>query len=206
MVWLVRHRKTKGPGTARSGLNNRVTSRLYSKNSPNKTRRSRLYIRIYGPCYPQIVRKSRNYKRLSVVERAFRSLKSVDLKVRPIHHHLADRVRAHVLLCLLAAYVEWHMKQALTPLLFTDEEPEAGEALRASVVAPALRSPAALEKIQSRRTPDGLAVHSFPSMLQHLATLTLNQVTAAGRTLKMISTPTPLQRRAFELLGIAPAI
>jgi transposase len=148
----------------------------------------------------------RNYKRLSVVERAFRSLKSVDLKVRPIHHHLANRVRAHVLLCMLAAYVEWHMKQALTPLLFTDEEPEAGEALRFSVVAPALRSPAALEKIQSHRTRDGLAVHSFHSLLQDLATLTLNQVTAVGRPLQMISTPTPLQRRAFELLAVAPAV
>jgi transposase len=148
----------------------------------------------------------RQYKRLSVVERAFRSLKSVDLKVRPIHHHLADRVRAHVLLCMLAAYVEWHMKQALTPLLFTDEEPQAGEALRSSVVAPARRSPAALEKAQSHRTPDGFAVHSFPSLLQDLATLTLNQVTAAGRTLKMISTPTPLQRRAFALLGLVPAL
>ena len=98
----------------------------------------------------------RNYKRLSAVERAFRSLKSVDLKVRPIHHRLADRVRAHVLLCMLAAYVEWHMKQALSPLLFIDEEPQAGEALRSSVVAPAQRSPAALEKTQSHRTNDGL--------------------------------------------------
>lgn len=133
----------------------------------------------------------RNYKRLSIVERAFRSLKSVDLKLRPIHHHLANRVRAHVLLCMLAAYVEWLMKQALTPLLFTDEEPEAGEALRSSVVAPALRSPAALEKTQSHRTRDGLALHSFHSLLQDLATLTLNQVTAVGRPLQMISTPTP---------------
>jgi Transposase DDE domain len=148
----------------------------------------------------------RNYKRLAVVERAFRSLKSVDLKVRPIHHHLANRVRAHVLLCMLAAYVEWHMKQALTPLLFTDEEPQAGEALRASVVAPARRSPAALEKTQSHRTRDGLAVHRFHSLLQDLATLTLNQVTAVGRPLQMISTPTPLQRRAFDLLGVVPAV
>ena len=107
---------------------------------------------------------------------------------------------------MLAAYVEWHMKQALTPLLFIDEEPEAGEALRSSVVAPAQRSPAALDKTQSHRTTDGLAVHSFPSLLQDLATLTLNRVTAAGRTLQMIATPTPLQRRAFELLGVVPAV
>jgi hypothetical protein len=132
----------------------------------------------------------RNYKRLAVVERAFRSLKSVDLKVRPIHHHLANRVRAPVLLCMLAAYVEWHMKQSLAPLLFTDEEPEAGKALRLSVVAPALRSPAALEKRQSHRRCDGLPVHSFHSLLQDLATLALNQVTAVGRTLQTISTPT----------------
>jgi transposase len=147
----------------------------------------------------------RNYKRLSVVERAFRSLKSVDLKVRPIYHHLANRVRAHVLLCMLAAYVEWHLKQALTPLLFTDEEPEIGELLRSSVVAPAQRSPAALEKGLNHRTTDGLAVHSFATLLEDLATLTLNQVSAAGRSMLMISTPTPLQRRAFDLLGLVPA-
>ena len=148
----------------------------------------------------------RQYKRLSVVERAFRSLKSVDLKVRPIHHHLADRVRAHILLCMLAAYVEWHIKQALTPLFFADEEPEAGEALRPSVVAPAQRSPAALRKVHTQTTADGLPVHSFATLLQDLATLTLNQVEAAGRSFQMISTPTPLQRRAFVLLGVAPAL
>jgi transposase len=148
----------------------------------------------------------RQYKRLSVVERAFRSLKSVDLKVRPIHHHLADRVRAHILLCMLAAYVEWHIKRALMPLLFTDEQPEAGEALRTSVVAPAERSPAALRKVHTQFTEDGLPVHSFTTLLQDLATLTLNQVEAAGRSFQMISTPTPLQRRAFELLGVAPTL
>lgn len=148
----------------------------------------------------------RCYKRLAQVERAFRSLKSVDLKVRPIYHRLADRVRAHVLLCMLAAYVEWHMKQSLTPLLFTDEEPEAGELLRSSVVAPAQRSAQALEKIHTRTTRDGFPVHSFATLIQDLATLTRNQVTVAGRTLEMISTPTLLQRRAFELLNVAPAL
>jgi transposase len=148
----------------------------------------------------------RNYKQLSVVERAFRSLKSVDLKVRPIHHHLPDRVRAHVLLCMLAAYVEWHLKQALAPLLFIDEQPEIGQALRSSVVAPSLRSPSAMEKIQSHRTTDGFPVHSFSTLLEDLATLTLNQVNAAGRSLQMISSPTSLQRRAFELLAVAPAL
>ena len=134
------------------------------------------------------------------------ALKSVDLKVRPIHHHLADRVRAHILLCMLAAYVEWHIKQALTPLFFADQEPEAGEALRPSVVAPAQRSPAALRKVHTQTTADGLPVHSFATLLQDLATLTLNQVEAAGRSFQMISTPTPLQRRAFVLLGVAPAL
>jgi transposase len=148
----------------------------------------------------------RCYKRLAQVERAFRSLKSVDLKVRPIYHRLADRVRAHVLLCMLAAYVEWHMKQSLTPLLFTDEDPQAGESLRSSVVAPAQRSAQALEKIHTRTTRDGFPVHSFATLIQDLATLTRNQVNVAGRTLEMIATPTPLQRRAFELLEIAPAL
>ena len=148
----------------------------------------------------------RQYKRLSRVERAFRTLKSVDLKVRPIHHHLADRVRAHILLGMLAYYVEWHMKQALAPLLFTDEEPEAGEALRASIVAPAQRSPAALDKVHTKLTRDGFPVHSFQTLLQDLATITLNQVQAAGRSFPMISTPTPLQRRAFQLIGVAPAL
>jgi len=148
----------------------------------------------------------RQYKRLSVVERAFRTLKSVDLKIRPIHHHLPDRVRAHILLCMLAYYVEWHMKQALTPLLFSDEQPEAGEALRTSIVAPAERSPAALRKLHTHRTEDGLPVHSFSTLLQDLATLTLNQVQAAGRSFHMISTPTLLQQRAFQLLGVPSAL
>jgi len=148
----------------------------------------------------------RQYKRLSRVERAFRTLKSIDLKVRPIHHHLANRVRAHILLCMLAYYLEWHMRQALRPLLFADEEPEAGETLRLSIVAPAQRSPAALQKVHTKLTEDRFPVHSFQSLLQDLATVTRNQVQAAGRSLQMISTPTPLQRRAFDLLGIAPAL
>jgi hypothetical protein len=153
-----------------------------------------------------VLRTSVAQQLLSAVERAFRSHKSVDLKVRPIHHHLANRVRAHVRLCMLAAYIECHLKQALTPLLFTDEEPGAGDALRFSVVAPALRAPGTLEKRQSHRTRDELAVHTFHSLLQDLATLTLNQVTAVGRPLQMISAPTRLQRRAFDLLAVFPAL
>ena len=103
----------------------------------------------------------RRYKSLAVVERAFRSLKSVDLKVRPIHHHLAGRVRAHVFLCMLAYYVEWHMRRALAPVLFDDDDREAAEARRDSVVAPAQRSAKAQRKAIRKRTDDGLPVHSF---------------------------------------------
>jgi transposase len=146
----------------------------------------------------------RQYKQLSAVERAFRSWKSMDLKVRPIHHHLADRVRAHVFLCMLAYYVEWHMRQAWAPLLFADADPEAGEARRGSVVAPAQRSPQAQEKAQSKRTEDGLPVHSFQSLLHDLATLTLNQVKVGEQELEILATPTRVQQRAFDLLHVSP--
>lgn len=147
----------------------------------------------------------RAYKRLAEVERTFRSLKTVDLHVRPIHHRTADRVRAHVFLCLLAYYVEWHMRQALKPLLFDDDDPAAAAALRASVVAPAQRSPRAKAKAATKRTEDGWPVHSFQTLLADLATLTQNQVRplgADGVTLDILTTPTPLQQRAFELLGV----
>jgi transposase len=146
-----------------------------------------------------------HYKGLSEVERAFRSLKSVDLKVRPIYHHDADRVRAHVFLCMLAYYVEWHMRQALAPMLFDDEEPEAGQALRASVVAPARRSVSAETKALHKQTAAGLPVHSFQTLLKDLATLTKNRLQIGEQSLQMISSPTPLQQRAFELLQV-PAL
>ena len=148
----------------------------------------------------------RAYKRLAEVERTFRSLKTVDLHVRPIHHRTADRVRAHVFLCLLAYYVEWHMRQALQPLLFDDDDKAAAEALRPSIVAPAPRSPRAKAKAATKRTADGGPVHSFQTLLADLATLTLNQVRplgADGATLDILTTPTPLQQRAFELLGVS---
>ena len=148
----------------------------------------------------------RAYKRLAEVERTFRSLKTVDLHVRPIHHRTADRVRAHVFLCLLAYYVEWHMRQALKPLLFDDEDQAAAEALRPSVVAPAQRSPRAKAKAATKRTEDGGPVHSFQTLLADLATLTQNQVRplgADGVPLDILTTPTPLQQRAFELLGVS---
>ncbi len=106
----------------------------------------------------------RAYKDLAKVERAFRSLKTVDLQVRPIHHRRADRVRAHVLLCMLAYYVEWHMHQALKPLLFDDHGPAAAERQRASVVQKAKRSPAARAKAARKRTDDDLPVHSFRTL------------------------------------------
>ena len=112
------------------------------------------------------------YKGLSVAERAFRSCKSVDLKVRPIYHHLEDRVRAHVFLCMLAYYVEWHLRQKLAPILFDDEDPETGRQLRDSVVAiPSQRSPGALHKAHHKRTEAGEPVHSFQTLLSDLATI-----------------------------------
>jgi transposase len=145
----------------------------------------------------------RTYKNLSVVERAFRSMKSVDLKVRPIHHRLADRVRAHVFLCMLAYYVEWHMRKALAPMLFDDDDKAEGEALRESIVAPARRSPKAERKARSKRTEEGLPVHSFQSLLKDLATITRNKVMVAGETFDEITMPTAVQKRAFDLLEIS---
>jgi hypothetical protein len=150
----------------------------------------------------------RAYKRLAEVERTFRSLKT-DLHVRPIHHRTADRVRAHVFLCLLAYYVEWHMRQALKPLLFDDEDKATTEALRPSIVAPAQRSPRANAKAATKRTEDGRSVHSFQTLLADLATLTQNQVRPLGAeavTLDVLATPTPLQQRAFALLGVSARV
>jgi len=144
-----------------------------------------------------------SYKDLSAVERAFRSLKSIDLKIRPIHHRTADRVRSHVFMCMLAYYVEWHMRQDLAPMLFDDEEPAIGELLRDSVVTPALRSPDALRKVHTRRTDDGDPVHSFQTLLQDLASLTRNRIRfTSGDETDMLTTPTPLQEKAFSLLGV----
>jgi len=148
----------------------------------------------------------RHYKSLAVVERAFRSFKTVDLKVRPIHHHLAERVRAHVFLCMLAYYVEWHMRETLAPMLFDDDDKLAAQRRRASVVAPAQRSLPALAKARSKRTADGAPVHSFQTLLADLATVAKNRVrTAAARNaaFDLITTPTALQQRAFDLLAVS---
>ena len=143
-----------------------------------------------------------HYKSLAAVERAFRSMKSVDLKVRPIHHYLEDRVRAHILLCMLAYYVEWHMRRDLAPILFDDTDSVAAQTQRRSIVAPAQRSPIALEKVHSKRTPEGLPVHSFQTLLADLATIAKNTVVLNGTPIQILTTPTPLQQRALELLQV----
>jgi hypothetical protein len=142
------------------------------------------------------------YKNLDCVERAFRSIKGLDLQVRPIFHHLADRVRAHVFLCLLAYYVEWHMRRALAPLLFMEEDRAAAQRERGSVVEPARRSRAAQRKVQRRQTDDGTPLHSFRTLLKELASLSKNTVKLAGANFERLTTPTPLQQRAFDLLGV----
>jgi transposase len=147
----------------------------------------------------------RAYKDLSKVERAFRSLKTVDLKVRPIYHWDSDRVRAHVFLCMLAYYVEWHMRQKLAPILFDDEEKKLAEGLRDSVVKPAVRSETAQKKDFTKRTSDGQPVHSLRSLLDDLGTLAKNRVRAPGTNaceFYLLTRPTELQARALDLLGV----
>ena len=146
------------------------------------------------------------YKSLARVERAFRSLKSIDLDIRPVHHRLAGRVRAHVFLCMLAYYVQWHMRRTLAPLLFEDHERSAAAASRTSPVAAAQVSPAARAKARRRQTEDGEPLHSFRTLLADLATLTRNTV-RFGDNLPMtvLSRPTAIQQHAFDLLGIALA-
>jgi hypothetical protein len=151
----------------------------------------------------------RSYKDLSRAERAFRSLKTVDLEIRPIHHRLPDRVRGHVLLCMLAYYVEWHMRHALAPVLFDDHQRDAAAATRTSIVASAQRSKAARRKAGRKVTEDGLPVLSFQSLLAELATFTRNTMALASRpqdTFLLYPQPTPLQSRTFELLGTAPRL
>jgi len=147
----------------------------------------------------------RSYKSLSLVERAWRCIKTVDLHVRPVYHWLADRVRAHVFLCMLAYYLEWHMRQRLAPMLFDDTDKEAAEAERKSVVAQAPRSKAAVKKQTTGLTPDGLPVHSFRSLLADLATLARNTITTAIAPLSpltVLTRPTPIQQKAFDLLAV----
>jgi hypothetical protein len=145
----------------------------------------------------------RCYKNLSRVERAFRSIKTLDLKVRPIYHRLADRVKAHILLCLLAYYVKWHLMEAWRPLLFADDQPPAYPL--PNPVAPAQRSAAAQQKIQSKQLPDGTEVHSFQTLLDSLSTLmrnTCRQRTGGSQepTFTLDTQPDAEQQRAYDLL------
>jgi hypothetical protein len=146
-----------------------------------------------------------SYKALAHVERAFRAF-NTDLDIRPIRHHTETRVRAHVFLRMLSYYITWHMHARLAPLLFTDDDKAAAEATRPSPVAPAARSPRALAKAAAKRTGDNLPVHSFGSLLADLATICLNQIHPADPALpgfSLVTTPTPLQRQALQLLGVS---
>jgi hypothetical protein len=145
----------------------------------------------------------RNYKALANVERAFRSLKTIDLKVRPIHHRTADRVRAHIFLCMLAYYVEWHMREAWRELMFADID-QGAKATR-DPVAPAKRSKAALAKASRHALDDGTPAHSFATLLDDLSTIVRNtcRTPHAGPdapTFEVLTTPNPKQQRAFDLL------
>jgi hypothetical protein len=147
------------------------------------------------------------YKSLAKVERAFRSLKTVDIHLRPIFHWTAPRVRAHVLLCMLAYHVEHHMRAKLAPMLYDDTDHEAAAAMRTSIVARAERSEAAIRKQTTGRTDDGLPVHSFQTLMADLATYSRIQATTALNekyVFTLHTRPTPTQQRVFELLGINP--
>lgn len=145
------------------------------------------------------------YKQLSFVERAFRSYKSIDLKVRPIHHRLEGRVRAHVFLCMLAYYVEWHMRKALAPILFDDDDPQGAKAQRSSIVAPAQRSASAQVKARHKRTKEDLPVHSFQTLLKDLATICKDRIkpnVPGVPEFDKITLPTPVQAKALQLLHL----
>jgi len=137
------------------------------------------------------------YKNLKYVERDFRTIKIDDLDVRPVRHYLASRVEAHLFICMLAAYVTWHLRKAFAPLTFTDENiPEP-----ADPVAPAVRSPQAARKDAAKKSPDGLPLYRYRDLLEHLATLDRQAINFNGHRIEKITAPTPVQARAFDLLG-----
>jgi hypothetical protein len=140
------------------------------------------------------------YKNLKYVERDFRHIKSDDLDLRPVFHRLGERVKAHVLICMLACYLAWHLRRAWAPLTFTDQDPPGQD----NPVAPARRSAAAQAKASCQHDPAGQPYRSFRSLLEHLATLTRNQVRYTGTqvTIAMLTEPTSAQRQAFELIGV----
>ena len=146
----------------------------------------------------------RTYKSLAQVERAFRSIKTMDLKVRPIHHHLEDRVRAHIFVCMLAYYVEWHMRRAWAPLMFADEDQAAK--LTRDPVAPAKRSDAAMKKVLSRTLEDGTPIHSFQTLMKDLETIVRNTCRAPksggdAPSFEIATMPSDKQKRALELIS-----
>ncbi|MHB1527731.1 MAG: IS1634 family transposase, partial [Candidatus Dormibacteria bacterium] len=144
----------------------------------------------------------RTYKQLSRVERAFRTWKGLDIQVRPIRHWSSERVKAHILLCMLAYYVRWHLERSWAPLLFRDEQP----AVLDDPVAPSERSAAALRKASTQQLEDGSPVHSFPTLLRTLATVCRNQVVPNGlpdaAAFELVTQPTELQARALALAGV----
>jgi transposase len=147
------------------------------------------------------------YKSLAHVERAFRSIKTVDLHVRPVFHYNAQRVRAHVLLCMLAYYVEWHMRESLKPMLFDDEFIEQAHAARLSPVNKALRSDHAKAKDASKHSDDGTPLHSFRTLLRDLGTVAYNLTSTSlnpNAKIAITTRPTPLQAKAFKLLNVNP--
>ena len=146
-----------------------------------------------------------NYKRLAEVERGFRTLKGVDLNVRPIRHRLEERVRAHIFLSMLAYYVQWHMRQAWKPLLFADETP-ADEKLKRDPLAPAKRSQAVLDKVHTRQLADGTPAMSFTRLLAHMATIVRNTVRPKSArvgeaTFALTTRPNPKQQQALDLIA-----
>jgi hypothetical protein len=146
-----------------------------------------------------------SYKALAHVERAFRAF-NTDLDIRPIRHHTEDRVRAHVFLRMLSYYISWHLQARLAPILFTDDDKPAAQAARTSPVAPAARSPRAVAKAATKQTPGDLPVHSLATLLSDLGTICLNTIAPADPALpgfRLVTTPTALQRQAFELLGVS---
>ena len=146
----------------------------------------------------------RAYKNLEQAERAFGSFKGPDLQIRPIHHRLEDRVRAHVLICMLAYYLTWHLKAAWKPLLFTDEH----RPVSPDPVAKAVRSPAAQAKAQTKRTTAGQSAHSYRTLLAELSTQTRNttRLAGTGSTFEKLTQPTPLQAEALDLAANAPVL
>ena len=151
----------------------------------------------------------RHYKSLAHVERAFRCLKGIDLRIRPIFHRKESRVRAHIFLCMLAYYVEWHLRKALAPILFEDEEIDLLRSTR-DPVSPAVPSPSALEKKNTRQTADGLPIQSFPTLLANMTTRCRNRCSLnsdpTAPSINLLTDPTPLQQRALDLLAAFPVL